>query len=721
MRLAPFRANTLTLRELLHASGVGYYIPLYQRPYRWTKINADRLLEELIDGVVTFQRTERSSTFLGTIITVTDRDSLVPEPTDCPTSVRHVIDGQQRIATLLVLCGELLRAIHSASAQVADQQLEPIQQLLDHQRDILSKALFFRLMDTDTVRLPRMIQSSADTWGRVEHTYSSPISKYLSSFDSSTPAEATGSQLLDEVIKTMSNRLRRSSLFRDRVAYPTSEQCDMLFPDMLFPDVQSQLYSDSPELSRLMILLFVSGFLMDGMQVILVDTEDEDAAISVFEPLNTTAVGLTAFETFVPSVVSASGGQLRYYDTWEERQVDRFHQSLKGLTGKKLEMRTRQVLLAFGMSDTGRGIGKDLDGQRRYLRGYRTLSRNDQRTFLEGLSNAAEYVRELWYADKPLLESCDLTQVALHMLRRSEHNITQGLLVRGCEEYRAQDPVLFHRLIRTVANFWLLWRLSNSTTANVDGYYRKLMVGGPLGSMSIGPYCRRPPERRLLKGKAPHPDSVAADLRTILERAGGIDSRDTWVKRAAELPHGKHGNKALLIYGLLGAYSDSHCEGSPGLLKRGVARSAPTLTMEWYYNTGLTVEHIAPQKALPVDSSFEPLIFREERFQRLGNLTLLPGQENKMLGRRPWPEKQQYFRLFAEADLEARRKQIRKLPDPLGEDTIEILLADAYLPFSVDLATFESDRWTAEQIVRRGECLAGLIWDRFAPSLGYRP
>ena len=714
MKLAPFKANTFTLRQLLHASGVGYYIPLYQRPYRWTSKNAERLLEEIVDGIVAFQRTERSSTFLGTIITVTDRDSLVPEPTDCPTSVRHVIDGQQRIATLLVLCGELLRAIHSASAQVAAQRLEPIQQLLDRQQDMLTTALFFKLMDTDTVLLPRMIQSSKDTWGRIDHNYASPISKYLSSFDPTTPSEPTGSQLLDDVIDTIRKRLRRANLFRNRIGYPTSAQCDTLLPE-----VRLESYPDSCELSRLLILLTFSGFIMDGIQIILVDTEDENAAISVFEPLNTTSVGLTAFDTFVPSVVNASGGQLRYYDTWEEEQVSRFHRSLEGLTAKTLEMRTRQVLLAFGMSDTGRGIGKELEDQRLYLRTYRTLSRNKQRVFLEGLSNTAAYVRELWYAENPLLESCDLTQLALHMLRGSKHSITQGLLVRGYEELKVQQPLLFHRLIRAVASFWLLWRLSHSTTANVDGHYRKLMAGGALRATSIGPHCRRPRERYSAKRKSVHPDVVSADLRTILEEAGGIEGRDTWVDRVAELPHGRQGNKALLIYALLGAYSDTHPEGSSGLLKKGVPRSSTTLTMEWYQNTGLTVEHIAPQQALPEDLSFEPLIFREERFQRLGNLTLLPGRENKILGRRSWHDKQQYFKLFAEPNREARRIQIESLSAPLGSKTVEILLTDSYLPFGTDLATFESDQWTADQIAKRGECLAGLIWDRFAPSLGY--
>ena len=111
MSIARFDGRALPLKHLLNATGTGFYVPLYQRPYRWTKDNASRLIEDIVDGIARFQRTGRSSTFLGTVITVDDARNLVPAPTDRPGTVRQVIDGQQRIATLLGMCGEL-RARH---------------------------------------------------------------------------------------------------------------------------------------------------------------------------------------------------------------------------------------------------------------------------------------------------------------------------------------------------------------------------------------------------------------------------------------------------------------------------------------------------------------------------------------------------------------------------------------------------------------------------------
>ena len=88
MPLARFDAGSRPLKDLLNATGTGFYVPLYQRPYRcegdtsrglksgshlsWTSDNASRLIADIVDGIARFQRTGRSSTFLGSLITVDD-------------------------------------------------------------------------------------------------------------------------------------------------------------------------------------------------------------------------------------------------------------------------------------------------------------------------------------------------------------------------------------------------------------------------------------------------------------------------------------------------------------------------------------------------------------------------------------------------------------------------------------------------------------------------
>lgn len=707
MRLARFDGRAQPLKGLLNATGTGFYIPLYQRPYRWTSDNASRLISDIVDGIARFQRTGRSSTFLGSIITVDDSRNLVPSPTDRPGIVRQVIDGQQRIATLLGLCGELRRAIGIVFGNLAADEQTVLESVVQRQMYELEMSLSFKVAEPDDWILPRMIRGGEDRWGRTDFEYNSEIARYLSAYSPVGRAESTDSRVFDDVIDTMWTAFASEEPFGGQVDPLDADQWDALFSQ----DQPGELPA-SDEAARLLLLLSFAAFTMGHVQVISVDAEDEDSAFAVFEPLNTTGEPLTAFETFVPSVVYTRGGQREYANSSESVHVDRFNALLHELTVKEAVQRTKKALVTFALTDTGIGLGEQLQDQRTYLRRYLELTEPDRAVFLEGLANTADCLANLWYEEHPLSAANDHTKVALKMLIDAGHTISQGLLARGYEEFREEEPQLLDRLVRVVADFWLLWRLSRSTTANVDGHHRNLMAGFNVGGSLLGPYCRRPATGA---AKSPHPDAVAGDLRKILEVKGGIIDRETWVTKASELAHGSQGNKALLRYALLGAYHDAIPGTPPEMVQGGVAGSSPTLTVVWR-DAALTVEHIAPQNPLTGDNSFGDQIYRESRVHRLGNLTLLPQEENSVLSNKSWPEKQRYLKVFAERDPRIRARQVDALdlrPATVG------LLSNRYVPFCADLAELESNQWTEAHIAVRGRCLAELIWDRFAPSLGY--
>ena len=567
-------------------------------------------------------------------------------------------------------------------------------------------SLSFKVADSDDSSLPRMIRGGEDRWGRTDSEYKSEIGRYLSSYSQVGQAEPTGSFVFDDVIGSLRSAFASKVLFRGRVGQLDTGQWRTLFQQDQPGDLP-----DSDDATRLLSLLTFAAFCMSHVQVISVDAANEESAFSVFEPLNTTGEPLTAFETFVPSVVYNCGGQLKYAKSSECRQVDRFNSLLGELPVKDAVQRTKKALVAFALADTGVKLGEHLRVQRTYLRKYLELTEAERGDFLEGLANTAECVANLWYEDDPLAASNDHTKVALRMLIDSRHTITQGILARGYEEFREEKPRVLDRLVRVAADFWLLWRLSHSNTANIDGHHRSLMAGIGINDSVLGPYCRRPLSK---DARSPDPSAVAKDLRTILKKKGGINGRESWVAKVSELAHGSQGNKALLRYALLGAYHDAAVGEHPKMVQRGIARSSPTLTTDWY--GAVTVEHIAPQSPLSGDSSFGDLIYRESRVHRLGNLTLLPKEENKILGNKSWPEKQKYFRVFAERDPEIRAGQVDDLK--LRSATAD-LLQSRFVPFCADLAELESDQWTEDHIAERGKCLAELIWDRFAPSLGY--
>jgi uncharacterized protein with ParB-like and HNH nuclease domain len=101
-----FEANPISIERLLHNPGQCFYIPAYQRPYSWDNEHITRLYDDTGHGVASLIESSDAITFLGTIITIHDTKYLTVDPkvTDqLPPKVMTVIDGQQRLTTLLLL------------------------------------------------------------------------------------------------------------------------------------------------------------------------------------------------------------------------------------------------------------------------------------------------------------------------------------------------------------------------------------------------------------------------------------------------------------------------------------------------------------------------------------------------------------------------------------------------------------------------------------------
>ena len=229
MRLGRFDARALPLKDLLNATGTGFYIPLYQRPYRWTSDNAQRLVDDIVDGIVRFQETGRSSTFLGSVITVDEYRSLVPSPIDRPGTVLQVIDGQQRIATLLGLCGELRRAIRAAFEHMHHKEQDVLRDVVQRQSYELEMALSFKISEPDNSTLPRMIRGGEDKWGRRNGEYNSDIATYLVSYRSHEACHEIGFSVFDDVTRTMGELFSEEEPFEDRLMPLDNDQWEALF------------------------------------------------------------------------------------------------------------------------------------------------------------------------------------------------------------------------------------------------------------------------------------------------------------------------------------------------------------------------------------------------------------------------------------------------------------------------------------------------------------
>ncbi len=95
----------LPIYQFLQGSGKSFVIPVYQRDYAWTRINCQKLWDDLVDLI----KNKRIDHFLGTIVTV---GSGFEEYT--------VIDGQQRLTTTSIILIALHNFLKNKEQQIGN-------------------------------------------------------------------------------------------------------------------------------------------------------------------------------------------------------------------------------------------------------------------------------------------------------------------------------------------------------------------------------------------------------------------------------------------------------------------------------------------------------------------------------------------------------------------------------------------------------------------------
>lgn len=110
------KVQQLPIYQFLEGSGKSFIIPVYQRDYAWTRINCQKLWDDLIN---LSDNNKRSDHFLGTLVTI---GSGFQEYT--------VIDGQQRLTTISILLVALHTFLKNKENRTKDEEILS-EQILD--------------------------------------------------------------------------------------------------------------------------------------------------------------------------------------------------------------------------------------------------------------------------------------------------------------------------------------------------------------------------------------------------------------------------------------------------------------------------------------------------------------------------------------------------------------------------------------------------------------
>ncbi|MEV5329017.1 DUF262 domain-containing HNH endonuclease family protein [Nonomuraea sp. NPDC052634] len=775
-----FEAQSKSLRELLSDNGLGLYLPPYQRPYGWGRDKVEKLLDDTLHGLKNLGEAPDSFTFLGTVITIHDVNHVTVQPIvkpEVPSKVLTVIDGQQRLSSLLLMLVCLHNLIRQHSWKVFKGQTSDFTDAAHASLysetvgilQTLSTAFYERKNFGDAPIYPRLIRAFVDQWSKDAKLklYESPIANLIYTYSVKADAEPPTAKPTDFKPKARSGAgegeddlIKRFGEIRAaliKLAHlKTIEELEDLPPLSILADkieFQRALFNHEldPELCKwlrelenepeavLMRLVMFAAYVLNRIALTVVQGKDEDYAFTIFESLNTTGEPLTAFETFLPRVVMAERVQ--------DYQGSDAHKHMKAVqsylnrfgVGEKLQNATRELLVTFALAETAKKLSKRLPEQRVYMKD--TFDRHkdsddDRVAYLRHLSDTATFIGATWEPAKddprqlvglPASAMTDTVKLCLGFLKDLNHTIAIAPLVRfyseavHAEEGEERDKRVaeFETAIKAITAFTVFWRATRRGTGNIDSQYRAVMAGDSLTGM--GPLAR---QWAVPNSEKPEPTvdaealkkELAARLSNTDKKYGGIPNLASFLAAAKALPLYKI-SRPLTRFLLLAAYHDTiEDPENPGLIKQGKAGVAPCFTSDgWSDETHFTIEHIAPQQET---GGWDQGFYSEkETVDKIGNLVLAPGAANASLSSRPWTEKKVLYAALGATTTEEAKAILKGSGFAFAQSTEELAKMSRYLPHLRALGQRDVE-WDPEFMDRRADVLLRLAYARLKDWLG---
>lgn len=763
-----FGAHPKSVWEYLCENGQGLYVPAYQRQYSWDKSKIARLFEDICHGFTMLIDHEDSITFLGTIIAIHDTQYLTVNPLvkgDVPSRVMTIIDGQQRLTTLLLIITTLHEEIRMRASKQKPEGKPEVEWLSEECLKVVGRLAKTFEEDKDygdgAFRFyPRMIRAYDDSWSRKKDKaqYKSPIGNYLHVYgqharimpekpfkfeipindaDSSKQKRlADGRRIIQTLTKAVAENdqvLLELPVF-DQIIESASFQDILVKSDFPQPVREVIQIEGNDNYKQLLRLVLFSNFVLDRVAVTIVTAKNEDYAFDMFESLNTTGEPLTAFETFKPRVIHSEGlEQYEKSNSFEYLKTVEAYLESFAKTDEKQDA-TSRLIVAFASAERGEKLSKRLSDQRRFFKdNFDKLEIGDSKQdFVRHLSHSSIFVQYSWPDSKaaiPKVFSVDEAEtdeviLCLDLLRSFKHTITLGPLIRFYSEIRKADNDSramavenFVKAVKAIAAFSVLWRASRRGTENIDMHYRRLMEEG-YPAVGLAPLARRNSQGDI--SKAPDAELFRNALAMILAVEGKIEKRDDWTKLTAKIPAYKNNREITRFLLLAAAHDSAEDKKFPGLTVAGKTDLLRLLDFShWRDDVSQTVEHIAP--CTREDGWLDEIYDDDETIDRLGNLTLLPRSENASISNGSWAKKRLIYKILSAEtsdELDPLLNHALQQGIAISESTAELLANSRYLPMAKAVSRIEGD-WTLDLVESRSVRIAELAWKRIAPWIGF--
>jgi hypothetical protein len=754
------RNQVNSLLDVVNQPGLGFLIPSYQRPYKWTNEHIERLIDDIInelnrvqpDGIVDIL-------FLGTLI-VARVDSAewlkYYNPVYVsPMGMYHVVDGQQRLSTLAMLSIDLHFRLKSLLSKLNDKygdrnefgNLEKV--ITDYVLKDISEFYSVTFAGSATPsKKPLILRINDEFW---QHTgsnlYESPIARYIADYintgkisDYSKHSYGASFNIVQQnqkyIHESIDSKLLKTFTLQENNQLSENQKLiyltKMLFPqtyhnDLVLVTDKSQLDLDTDLVHLLKISLF-SLYMSHNCCVNYLEPRTQDWAIEVFQSLNSTGMPLSSLEIFKAFVYQHTNDVNMYTKTLN---VDDVFEDIEKLLAESKDpaSQTNTYLTALALGFDGYKLGTRNSDQKKYLerkfnehiRQTQTNNSNEFPLFkyMEHLSDYMAF-RNNPGSNFTIHES---EYLALLFLESMGLNTIHPMLAYFYKENRPDHRDFLDACLATAA-FYAMWRGVKSSS-ELDNVARDLMNNGVnIGSMDVKMSCEKNINVVSLT-------QYKHALKQILIREN-IWDKSQWVGNAQSFLTYQNSTTLCRFILFLTAHDTIPDDTYIGGIQKGAEGVHPFLSgRKWKNNQNTrgdlysTVEHIAPQNPNQNDKSWNSDIYGDESkpgvFHSIGNLTLLPKSMNSILGNLSWGYKHQFYSHLANPSDTARRQALMNIAGIRYTKNATRILSNTTLYFhylepivrvsSVDAA------WSRDIVEKRTEQICSLAYDRLSKWL----
>lgn len=745
-----FKVEAKTIQELIGSRmNLGFYMPQFQREYNWGSDQIKRLMDDIKEGILSLSADPNGVTFIGTALTVRC------EYQGVDGTCKHVIDGQQRITTLVLL----LQTLHYEISvfRVPEFEDNNLKEIVKHAHEIYPEKIFtiiygaWRGQPVDsTDYYPKIIRAEQDEWNSVyaNAVYKSAVADFLKEYLKIAFEKKVCKDGLDTILDKIRESNEKKGFLQSLECIQkevrsiaegepfglTSEKSEFSpLPDLkkilndslsdtLLPDAridkeylktidQEQLNA----LEKLIRLISVVSYILNRVTLATINAENEKYAFDMFDALNTAGQPLTALETFKPLVYDeVQTGRKEQWVRTDEYQIFRtLNEYLQDFQNKGSE--SEAIVIALASLVDAIALPTGLGAQRKFLRtSYvkKCKEHEQKKRFVQNLGLIVNFKNNVWtnkdFYINYIFSQDECVGFCMRLIIEMKTTITIPLLARYFDDSKHDLPT-FQDAVKATAAFLALYRAYSRGTSGIDSKFRQIMNDHKSGLKKVNPKL----SVNQLRNK------YINILRELMDVNETDDIKQQWIEKVTK-NNLYATNKPLVKFLILVANRDSiRDENKPHLLKKARKRATENYMRAdtWDDYQFQTLEHIAPQERREHSDWDDNIYLDKDTIHTLGNLVLMPDKENSAVSNKDWKIKKKYYHFFSLVDQKELDEALvkGKIGKELSKKRKEVIQNSACVPSLQNIS--KVDIWDKSIIEERSSNIATLVFNEISSWL----